>query len=95
MRIHLDDINYDGIINRNEKKVKAMLCTFFEDPTNYHLVKTLSEKDILDIYALILNQLPAHYVHKTTIVVNEHTRGEHINAIIDGIIDRVKNNPKQ
>lgn len=76
-------------------KKKVALALFFENSANIDIVQKLSEKDILDIYALTLNQLPARYAHNTTIILNEHVRIPQIHSVIDDIIKHIQDNPKQ
>ena len=94
MVVNLKDIPYDDIRNRNEKRIKLALLNFFENSDNYHIVKDLTQKDILDIYALTLNNFPARYAHTTTIIVGDPVRSEHISVAVSKIVNHIIQNPK-
>ncbi len=76
--------------NRYELRViKAMQEVFASKSA-----ELLLEKDIQDIYALSLNQLPAHYTQFGTIVLDQPINAEDINSIVLNAYEQVVDFPK-
>ena len=71
----------EAVYNRNEKRIiKALKQVLAE------LTEPLSPKAIQDIYALALNKIPAHYVHRGTIVLRANVRNA---VILDAIRESI------
>ncbi len=79
-RYTIEGIDFDTIYNRNELLVRHELKIILDEEQ-----PELSSKDICDVYALTLNDFPAHYVHSGTIVLFP-------NIERDKIIEQLKNN---
>lgn len=86
----LDDIDLSSIRNRNEQRVVKALRKLLADMPNFQPDK----KDILDIYALALNALPARYAQSGTIVLRDPVREEQINSVVSNAIVRIMERPK-
>ena len=84
----------ESITNRNEKKVLTALENFFEESEHIELYHQLTRKDLQDIYALTLNQLPARYAHSSTIIVNDPVNSAKISDTIASVVQTIINNPK-
>lgn len=90
----LNDVNFDLVINRNEKKVRKALEEFMAQGRGASYASTLTEKDYQDIYALALNRLPARYCQKGTIVVGDPVREEDVDEAVLDAFDIVIRRPK-
>lgn len=90
----LNDVNFDLVINRNEKKVRKALEEFMAQGRGASYASTLTEKDYQDIYALALNRLPARYCQKGTIVVGDPVRDEDVDEAVLDAFDIVIRRPK-
>ncbi len=83
---------FSKVTNRNEKAVqKVLLDLIAKDSSKLAL---FDAKDLQDVYAISLNNLPTSYAHKGTIVVNKQVSKQDIERTVDNAIDRVRNNPK-
>lgn len=75
-RQNLDDAteqitDFDMVYNRNEGRVKAILKHIIEKEG-----LAFTNKDMQDAFAITMNRIPAHYVHKGTIVLHANvTKG--------------------
>jgi len=92
--MNLDDIDLSGVTNRNEKRVRRVLAEFLNSNKASAKVALLDAKDIQDIYALALNQLPARYAHSTTIIVGDPVRDEDARQAIMEAMETVLAFPK-
>ncbi len=81
---------FSGVNNRYEKKIVKALKELIDGKPEI----SLSEKDIRDIYALALNQLPAHYAQPGTIVLGDPYGQKAIYDIVLKAFDRIIANPK-
>lgn len=71
-------VNFEQVHNRNERRVKSAIMDIVSKEG-----MILTEKDMQDTYALVMNRVPAHYVHKGTIVLQP-------NVSLDTIDDAVR-----
>lgn len=76
--------NCTTVFNRNERRVLEVLADIIEregiDFTN---------KDIQDAYALTMNNVPPHYVHRGTIVLHPNISTDEIQTIARDTITQV------
>ena len=85
------DTAFGKIINRNEERVKKILCNLFTE-NEWHQPDLL---DLQDIYALTLNNLPARYTQEFSIVLKEPLTDDQIKKEIRKAALKVFNNPKR
>ncbi len=83
---------FSRVTNRNEKAVQKVLLEMIQ--VDNSKLAVFDEKDVQDVYAISLNNLPTSYAHKGTIVVNKQVVKEDIVAVIENAIEIVRNNPK-
>jgi vacuolar-type H+-ATPase subunit F/Vma7 len=77
--------------NRNEMRVAEAMRAMLEEYGNPEL-----EIEVLqDAYAYALNQLPARYTQKGTIVLGDPVRPQEIRLVVEKAILRVISNPKK
>jgi hypothetical protein len=86
----MQDISFDGVFNRNEKRVQELLPALLAQYPQFNL----EDIDIQDIYALALNKLPARYVQRMSIVLRDPITDEQVRAAICEAIDRVGQNSR-
>lgn len=94
MAITLDEVRFSPVSNRNEKRVQEFIFNFFANEEHKHWLTKFTGKDIQDIYALTLNQLPSRYVQPGTIVINEPLVQDEIMEAIKFATDVVSKRPK-
>lgn len=84
------DIDLFGIRNRNEKRVikflRSALATFPQEK--------ITERNIMDIYALALNSLSSRYALTGTIVLRDPVKEEDIANAVTAAIKKIIANPK-
>ncbi len=88
-RYAIDGIDLDAIYNRNEYIVRAELKMILESE-DYGL----TTKDVQDVYALTLNDFPAHYIHTGTIVLFPKVQKQEVREKIYDNITFVQTRPK-
>ncbi len=88
--LRVGNIVFDGIQNRYEKKVIKALNRICAEKSG----ELLTEKDVRDIYALALNQLPTSYAQPGTIVLGDAYSQETIDDIVLKAFDKIYDNPK-
>lgn len=84
----------DVVYNKTESHVIKVLAMRLTEPSSAALYRSLTSKDIQDIYALALNQLPARYVQKHTIMFKDGISLDEVNGAVDYAISILLNNPK-
>ncbi len=88
-RYSIEGIDFNNVYNRNELIVRHELKVLLEEEQ-----PELSSKDICDVYALTLNDFPAHYVHSGTIVLSPNIEREKVLAQLRNNIIYVQSRPK-
>lgn len=83
------EVNFKHIRNRNEQKVIDLMPEVLSEFVDYNPERM----DIEDIYALTLNNLPARYKQRGTVVIFEPIKNETIQEEIRNAIKVVMNNP--
>ena len=83
------EVNFKNIRNRNEQKVIELLPEVLSEFVDYNP----DRMDIEDIYALTLNNLPARYKQRGTVVLFEPIKDETIQEEIRNSVRAVMNNP--
>jgi Late competence development protein ComFB. len=76
--------------NRNEKRVIRCL----EETITRLKLKDLTAEAIADAYALALNQLPARYTQRGTIVLRDPVRKTVLEQAVATALEQVLHNPK-
>ena len=86
----VDGVDMSSLRNRNESRVadcmREELATMIDN--------AFTEKDLLDVYALSLNMLPARYTQKGTIVLREPVSKDSVRAIVRNAFEQVLQHPK-
>ncbi len=90
----LSFVDFSAVKNRNEKKVIKAMEKFYEKYKGTARIELLSTKDYQDVYALVLNALPARYTQNSTIVLGDPVREEDIVEAVFDAFDTVLNHPK-
>ena len=89
-RYIVDGVDMSSLRNRNESRVaecmREELATMIDN--------AFTEKDLLDVYALSLNTLPARYTQKGTIVLREPVSKESVRTTVRNAFEQVLQNPK-
>ncbi len=88
-RYTIEGIDFDNVYNRNELVVRHELKSLIEDEQ-----PELTTKDICDVYALTLNDFPAHYVHSGTIVLSPNVERDEVMKQLRNNILYVQSRPK-
>jgi len=83
-------INLEKIRNRNEKRVAKHMPEILDQ---YYTDFIFESLDIEDIYGLTLNLLPARYIQKGTIVLQDRLSDFEIKSKIREATERVLENP--
>ena len=78
------------IRNRNEKRVAKFIAEIIDD---YYEDYIFEQLDVEDIYALTLNLLPARYVQKGTIILQDRLSDFEIKSKVREATERVLQNP--
>ncbi len=86
------DLDFSRVNNRTEKTVQKKLLQMLEEADSR--IANFDQKDLQDVYALTLNNLPAKYAHKGTIVMNGQVFREEIDLALEKAIEVVASNPK-
>ncbi|MDL2279386.1 late competence development ComFB family protein [Desulfovibrio sp. OttesenSCG-928-G11] len=76
--------------NRNEKRVIRCL----NDTIKRLQIKSLTPESVADAYALALNQLPARYTQRGTIVLRDPVSKAAVEKAVSSALERVLNRPK-
>lgn len=88
-------INFDSVRNRNEKLVLKSLNAFMESARGRSYKELMTSKDMQDIYALALNQLPARYAQSGTIIIGNPVREDDaVQAVLEAF-ETVLSHPKE
>ncbi len=85
----IDGVSFDSLYNRNEYLVRRELKRILDEEGI-----TLSAKEVQDVYALTLNDFPAHYIHTGTIVLNPNVQKNELRDQIKKNILYVYDRPK-
>lgn len=80
----VETTNFDSVFNRNERRVICAIKSVVEKEG-----LAFSEKDIQDAYAISMNRIPAHYVHKGTIVLHANVSREFIQTVVRDSLTQV------
>jgi len=91
---NLKNVCLNAVYNKTESHVIKVLAMRLTEPSNAALYRHFTSKDIQDIYALALNQLPARYVQKHTIMFKDGISLDKVNEAVDYAISIVSDNPK-
>lgn len=83
------DVDLFGIRNRNEIRVIKIMAEILADYPDYD-PQTL---DVEDIYALALNNLPARYVQKGSIVLKEPVTEQDLEEAVRNAVETVRERP--
>lgn len=83
-------VDLDSIDNRNEKRIRKWLPMVLEEFPGY----APDYLAIQDIYALALNQLPARYTQRFSIVLREPIADSEIQLALRYAIQVVQTRPK-
>lgn len=76
--------NSGAVFNRNERRVLDILTAIIEREGI-----EFTEKDIQDAYALTMNNIPPHYVHRGTIVLHPNISTDEIQTIARDTLTQV------
>jgi len=82
--------NLDGIRNRNEPRVAALLPAVLDACPGYDP----NPLEVQDIFALTLNLLPARYAQRFSFVLRESLSDADIVEQIREAVERVRTHPK-
>lgn len=82
--------NLEGIRNRNEARVAALLPAALDAVEGY----APGPLEVQDIYALTLNLLPARYAQRFSFVLREPLTDADILEQIQEAVERVRSHPK-
>ena len=86
----LPEVDFSAVHNRNEARVLKELKKLYPE-----LPEAVRDpKAIQDIYALVLNSLPARYTQPGSIVLRDPVRAEHIQAAIREAVEKAAGHPK-
>ena len=86
-----DNLHFSAVQNRNEKRVLAEMRRLFSKGDDDG---ALTEENILQIYALALNLLPARYGLKGTLILRDPVQDEDITKAVQRAFVRVTMHPK-
>lgn len=93
LELALADVDFSNIYNKTEQYILKALNEQLASSTNYEF-RFFDEKDIQDIYAFALNQLPSRYMHKSTIVINDYLSMEEVREALDYAMYTISKRPK-
>lgn len=85
----VNGVPLEGIRNRNEKRVARLMPEVLREFSDYRP----SYLDVQDVYALTLNNLPARYVQRGTIVLREPLSDDDIRQEIRYAVETVEMRP--
>ena len=86
----LPEVDFSAVHNRNESRVLKELKKLYPE-----LPEAVRDpKAIQDIYALVLNSLPARYTQPGSIVLRDPVRAEHIQTAIRDAAEKAAGRPK-
>jgi len=88
--LEVKGFDLNKIRNRNERRVAKLMAEIIEDYYDDYIFEQL---DVEDIYALTLNLLPARYVQKGTIILQDRLSDFEIKSKVREATDRVLQNP--
>lgn len=88
--LEVKGIDLNKIRNRNEKRVVKFMSEILEE---YYSDYIFEQLDVEDIYALTLNLLPARYVQKGTIILQDRISDFEIKSKVREATERVLENP--
>ena len=80
-----------NVRNRNETRVAESLREILEQEPDLNV----DEQAVSDIYAYALNQLPARYTQRGTIVLRDPVRKDVIRNAVKAAVDVVTKRPKK
>ncbi len=83
-------VDLENIRNRNEKRVAKLMNEILDQ---YYEDFIFEQLDVEDIYALTLNLLPARYVQRGTIILQNRLSDFEIKSKIRKATERVLDNP--
>lgn len=75
---------FRSVFNRNERRVLDIIADIVEREGI-----DFTDKDLQDTYALALNNIPPHYVHKGTIVLHPNISTDKIQSIVRDVLTQV------
>lgn len=85
----VEGTTFDGIRNRNEQRVMHLMPEVLNEFNDF----TPDALDLQDIYALVLNRLPARYVQDGNFVFSEELTNEKIRQVLRIAIGQVAERP--
>lgn len=88
--LSINGVEVGNIVNRNEKRVAALVPGILEE---YFADFIFEDLDIQDIYGLALNLLPAAYAQPGSIVLSNRLSDYEIRSKIRVAVERVLSNP--
>ncbi len=87
----VDGVDMSELRNRNEVRVaecmREELATMIDS--------AFSEKDLQDVYAYSLNQLPARYAQRGTIVLRDPVNKDDVRTVVSEAFEHILRNPKE
>ena len=86
----MGEVDFFNIRNRNEGRVIKLLQKYLQSKGN----PLISDKDLQDMYALTLNELPPRYTQRGTIVLRDSVTEREIYAAMENAYDHVMDRPK-
>ena len=87
----VDGVDLEELRNRNEARVAECM----REELDKMIDNAFSEKDLQDVYAYALNQLPARYTQKGTIVLRDPVHKNDVRATVREAFEHILNNPKE
>lgn len=82
-------IDFHAIRNKNEDRVIALMGEVLDEFPDF----SPSRGDVEDIYALSLNMLPARYVQRVTLVIDEPVTDAMIRLMLREAVRTVRHRP--
>jgi hypothetical protein len=88
--LEVKGFDLNKIRNRNERRVARFMAEILDEYYDDYIFEQL---DVEDIYALTLNLLPARYVQKGTIILQDRLSDFEIKSKVREATERVLQNP--
>ena len=88
--LEVKGFDLNKIRNRNERRVARFMIEILSE---YYEDYIFEQLDVEDIYALTLNLLPARYVQKGTIILQDRLSDFEIKSKVREATERVLQNP--
>ena len=88
--LEVKGFDLNNIRNRNERRVARFMTEILDE---YYEDYIFEQLDVEDIYALTLNLLPARYVQKGTIILQDRLSDFEIKSRVREATERVLRNP--